>query len=106
MCLCVCVCVCVCVCLQILLFSYLSLISSLESHRSGFMSSSQLLCIVFPANCYVSLLFQCLAKLSDLFDDCFPGKVFFFFSPFGGEGRGSHFVRIIAKDQQIKTRLY
>ena len=47
-------------------------------------------------------LFQCLAKLSELFDDCFPGKVFPFFFPFGGKGRGSHLVRIIAKNQQIK----
>ena len=106
-CLCIYVRVCVCVCIHANSLILLSLISSWESYRSDFMSSSQLLCIVFPANCYVSLPFSMswqsfLTYLMTVFQGRY---FFFFFFSFGGEERGSHLVRIIAKNWQVKTKL-
>lgn len=72
-------CLCIYVCVYYLFFYLFVMISSWESYRSDFMSSSQLLCIVFQQIVIYLYLFQCLAKLSELFDDCFPGKVFPFF---------------------------
>lgn len=98
----VCVYMCVYTCKFSYSFIYLSLISSWESYRSDFMSSSQLLCIVFPANCYLSLHFSVSCKAFWIIWWLFSREGISFFFPFGGKGRGSHLVRIIAKNQQIK----
>ena len=102
---CLCIYVCVCVCIHANSLILLSLISSWESYRSDFMSSSQLLCIVFPANCYVSLPFSMSCKAFWLIWWLFSREGIFFFFYFGGEERGSHLVRIIAKNRQVKTKL-
>ena len=103
LCIYVCVCVYVCVYMQILLFSCLWSVAENLIEVTSWVHLNY--SVLFSQQIVMYLyLFQVLQSFLTYLMTVFQGRYFFFFS-FGGGERGSHLVRIIAKNRQVKTKL-